>query len=142
MSNSHQLTRNKSYNYWLMDKTKGAEGNLHNKREAAKSSFSAILTANNLHFYVARAKQESRQVGQSESAASCRSEETWGALFTTPLKKTFRAIWKVCVVHDKAPSATDDKRQTSLAKNSKGADGRLADALEGLSNEPNDDGSV
>lgn len=50
MSNSHQLT---SYNYWVMDKTKGAEGNLHNKREAAESSFCGILTANNGRFCVA-----------------------------------------------------------------------------------------
>lgn len=57
MSNSHQLRRNTSYNYWVMDKTKDAEGNLHNKGEAAESSFLAVLTANNLHFYVAEGKQ-------------------------------------------------------------------------------------
>lgn len=50
MSNSHQLA---SYNYWVMDKTKGAEGNLHNKREAADSTFYGTLTAKNGRFCVA-----------------------------------------------------------------------------------------
>lgn len=31
MSNSQQLKCNKSCNYWIMDKTKGAKGNLHIK---------------------------------------------------------------------------------------------------------------
>lgn len=105
MSNSHQLRRNKSYNYWVMDKTKDAEGNLHNKGEAEESGFLAIVTANYLHFYAAErsrvcsGKPESqRQVEQSKSAAPCRSKQTRKALF-----KTFRTIWKVCVAQNRLP---------------------------------------
>lgn len=124
MSNSHQLRRNKSYNYWVMDKTKDAEGNLHNKGEAAESSFLAILTANNLHFYVAErsrvcsGKPESQQVEQSESAAPCRSKQTRKALFTNPPtppknKNTFRTIWKVCVAHNRLlPPLMTSSKQT------------------------------
>lgn len=80
-----------------MDKTKDAEGNLHNKGEAAESSFLAVLTANNLHFYVAEGsrvcsgKPESRQVEQSKSAARCRSKQTRKALLkkTTTKKQLF-----------------------------------------------------
>lgn len=88
MSNSHQLN---SYNYWVMDKTKGAEGNLHNKREAAESSFLWHIHGKRWPFPRRRAnvglqrEECRRQVEQRESAASRRSKQ--GKLYLPSLKR-------------------------------------------------------
>lgn len=92
MSNSHQLT---SYNYWVMDKTKGAQGNLHNKREAAKSSFRGTLTAKSGRFCVAECGLVCswlRKANLPLHAAAHR--ESFIYLPKRKKEKTSRTIWK------------------------------------------------
>lgn len=84
-------------------------------------------------------REESRQVEQSKSVASCCSKQ--GKPYLPPLKKNpnFSKYLEGLRSTQQASFATDgdDKQQTNLAKNREEARGRLADELEGLSNEQN-----
>lgn len=61
MSNSQQLKCNKSRNYWIMDKTKGAEGNLHIK-ERTESRILGLKSKISFFFILRRIGVKSRRV--------------------------------------------------------------------------------
>lgn len=86
-------------------------------------------------------REESHQVEQSKSVTSCCSKQGKPYLPPHPRKKNpnFLKYLEGLRSTQQASFATDgdDKQQTNLAKNREEACGRLADVLEGLSNEQN-----